>query len=116
MTEHCVNITKEKEAEGIEKTKERYGCRITVLKKVFHADLYEQYPYGAATACDRLEEGQVFVTESRWDAPKGFCDWAWSELRPMIQSIHGGHAVTMISCCTDGLRPVTFKLERIELE
>lgn len=114
MTEHRINITKE--AEGIENIRERYGCRITVLKKAFYADLYEQYPYGAATACGRLEEGQVFITESRWDAPKGFCDWAWSELRPMIQSIHGGHAVTMISCCTDGLRPVTFKLERIELE
>ena len=115
MIEHRINSTKE--AEGIENIRERFGCRITVLKKIFHADLYQQYPYGPATACGRFEEGQVFISENRWDPPNGFlCHWAWSELRPMIQSIHAGHAVTMISCCTDGLRPVTFKLERVELE
>ncbi len=103
-----------KEEEGIENIQEKLRCRITVLKKIFNEDLYQQYPYGAASPCGRFEEGQVFITDNRWDPPEGFCHWAWGDLRPIIQSIHAGHSVTMISCCTDGLRPVTFKLERIE--
>jgi uncharacterized repeat protein (TIGR04076 family) len=102
------------EEEGARNIQERYRCRITVLKKTFNQDLYQQYPYGAASPCGRLEEGQVFVTDNRWDPPEGFCHWAWSDLRPMIHSIHAGHSVTMISCCTDGLRPVVFKMERID--
>jgi uncharacterized repeat protein (TIGR04076 family) len=94
--------------------RERYLCRITVLRKLFHEDLFRQYPYGMGEPCGRFEEGQVFLSESRWDPPAGFCTWAWSDLRPVIQSIHSGHPTPFISCCTDGLRPVFFKLERVE--
>jgi len=104
------------EEDGLRNIQEKYRCKITVLRKAFNEDLYRQYPYGAASPCGRLEEGQVFITNSRWDPPEGFCHWAWGDLRPMIQSIHAGHSVTMISCCTDRLRPVTFKLERIGKE
>jgi uncharacterized repeat protein (TIGR04076 family) len=104
-----------KEEEGVKNIQEKFRCRITVLRKAFHKDLYQQYPYGAASPCGRFEEGQVFTTDNRWDPPEGFCQWAWSDLRPMIHSIHAGHSVAMISCCTDGLRPVTFKLERVEI-
>ena len=31
-------------------------------------------------------------------------------------SIHGGHKTPMIACCTDGLRPVFFKIELIPKE
>lgn len=103
-----------KEEEGIRNIQEEFRCKITVLRKGFNEDLYQQYPYGAAGPCGRLEEGQVFITGNRWDPPEGFCHWAWGDLRPIIHSIHAGHSVTMISCCTDGLRPVTFKLERID--
>jgi uncharacterized repeat protein (TIGR04076 family) len=103
-----------KEAEGLKNFEEQHLCKITVLHRDFREELYEQYPYGIADACGRLEEGQVFITNSRWDPPDGFCIWAWSDLRPMIQSIHAGHPLTMIACCTDGLRPVTFKLEIID--
>ena len=102
------------EKKGINNITEKYRCRITVLRKTFNEDLYTKYPYGTANACGRLEEGQVFITENRWDPPEGFCPWAWSDLRPTIHSIHAGHPVPAIGCCTDGLRPVFFKLERIE--
>lgn len=101
------------EQQGLHNFEEPYKCRITVLRKDFREDLYMQHPYGYAGPCGRLEPGQVFISENRWDPPEGFCTWAWGDLRPMIQSIHAGHAVTMIACCTDGLRPVTFKLEQI---
>jgi uncharacterized repeat protein (TIGR04076 family) len=99
---------------GKENIKEIYKCKITVIKKSFNNDLYRKYPYGPEGACGRLEEGQVFISESRWDPPEGFCIWAWSELRPMIQGIHSGNRIPKVSCCTDGLRPVTFLLELIE--
>lgn len=105
------------EEQGIRNIQEKYRCKITVLRKVFNADLYREYPYGAALPCGRFEEGQVFVTNNRWDPPEGFCcDWAWADLRPMIHAMHAGHPVASISCCTDGLRPVTFKLESVESE
>ena len=107
-------MDKEIEQRGIANITERYRCRITVLKKSFNEELYEQFPYGAANACGRLEEGQQFMTTNRWDPPEGFCYWAWRDLLPSIHSIHAGHSVPAIACCTDGLRPVTFKLERID--
>jgi uncharacterized repeat protein (TIGR04076 family) len=91
---------------------ENYKCKITVLRKIFHNDLYDAYPYLDASACGRLEEGQVFVTDNVWDPPVGLCTWAWSDLRYMIHSIHAGNPGPMICSYTDGLRPVLFKLER----
>ena len=107
-------MKKEIENQGLINIKENCKCKITVLKKSFNEELYKLYPYGNASSCGRLTEGQVFITDNRWDPPEGFCQWAWGDLRPMIHSIHAGHTVPSISCCTDGLRPVIFKLERIE--
>ncbi len=107
-------MEKEIESQGLSNFKECYKCKITVLKKTFNEEMYKLYPYGFATACGRLEEGQVFVTNNRWDPPEGFCPWAWHDLVSIIQSIHAGRDVPAIACCTDGLRPVLFKLERIE--
>ena len=91
-----------------------YGCKITVLKKSFHKELYQQYPYGEAKSCGRFEEGQQFFTTNPWDPPEGFCHWAWADLRAIIHSLHAGNPTVMIASCTDGLRPVLFKLERME--
>lgn len=113
MDNEYANI-KEAEAQGRKNIQEPFRCKITVLKKAFYEDLYQQYPYGDATPCGRFEEGQVFISEFRWDPPPGFCVWAWADFRASIQSIHAGHSPVAIACCTDGLRPVTFKLERID--
>ena len=104
------------EGKGIRNIQEKYRCKITVMRKLFHKDLYRQYPYGHASSCGVFEEGQEFITSSRWAPPEGFCEWAWADLRPMIHAVHAGSTTTMISCCTDGLRPVLFKIERIESE
>ena len=69
-------------------------------------------PYGAASPCSRHEVGQTFFTNSRWDPPEGFCSWAWGDIRPLIMAVHGGDQVAMVACCTDGIRPVYFKIER----
>ncbi len=103
------------EQSGIDKFSEKYLCKITVLKCDFNQELYEQYPYGYAGKCGRLKEGQVFITKSRWDSPEHFCTWAWRDLLPGIHSYHEGKEYPSIACCTDGLRPVTFKLEKLEV-
>lgn len=94
---------------------ERYKCRITVLRKDFNADFYRLSQYGQAAACGRFEVGQQYVTENPWDPPAGFCQWAWADLRAIIHRIHAGNGTTMVACCTDGLRPVFFKLEPVEI-
>jgi len=101
------------EEKGINRLNEKYHCKITVIKCDFFGDLYNQYPYGAATPCGRLKAGQEFISTSRWDPPEGLCVWAWRDILPIIQSYHEGRDHPSVSCCTDGLRPVTFKLERI---
>jgi len=52
--------------------------------------------------------------------PKGFCVWAWAAIEKDVSILAlGGNAPwirkegVIISCCTDGLRPVVFKLERV---
>ena len=109
-------MTRPTEEVGFANCQEAYRCRITVVRKDFNADLYEQCPYGACCACGRFEVGQEFITSSRWDPASGFCGWAWGDIRPIIMSIHGGHKTPMIACCTDGLRPVFFKIELIPKE
>jgi len=111
-----VNELKEIENIGINNFKEKYYCKITVLKCDFNSDLYKQYPYGIASKCGRLNIGQEFISKCRWDPPEGICIWAWRDLIPVIQSFHEGRELPAIQCCTDGLRPVTFKLEKIDVK
>jgi uncharacterized repeat protein (TIGR04076 family) len=92
-----------------------YKCKITVIRKSFHEDLYKQYPYGEPTPCGRHEVGQVFITDSEWDPPEGLCTWAWADMRVIIHAMHAGNPIVKIESCTDGLRPVLFKVERIEV-
>ena len=104
------------EEKGIKNFVEKYFCKITVLKCDFNTELYNQYPYGLASPCGRLTVGQEFISICRWDPPEGLCIWAWRDLIPVIQSFHEGRENPAIQCCTDGLRPVTFKVERIEVK
>ena len=100
--------------------------KITVVKKINNKDLYGENPPAAfdesilTPVCDRFEVGQEFVVDSH-NCPTGFCNWAYGDIqRDLVHVLYGGYYPWMkekgvaISCCTDGLRPVIFKLERIE--
>ncbi|MCL2721338.1 MAG: TIGR04076 family protein [Treponema sp.] len=114
-TEKAEKTMKAIEEKGIERFKEKYHCKITVLKCDFNSELYNQYPYGNASPCGRLKVGQEFISTCRWDPPEGLCVWAWRDINPVIQSYHEGREHPSIQCCTDGLRSVTFKVERIDV-
>ena len=88
------------------------GVKITVLKTTAQKDL-ESLRGREITPCTRFEEGQEFVVESPWGPPEGFCDWAWADVRTYIGLVDAGGMDETVACCTDGFRPVFFKLERL---
>ena len=100
--------------------------KITVLKRTVNEDIVnqvigEEHRDMDRFVCDRFEDGQEFVVDVLFDPPEGFCPWAWSDILKMIMHIGGGGSLqppysqegTIVGCCTDGLRPVIFKIERI---
>lgn len=101
--------------------------RITVAKRVVHMDLIGEhvdavaFPQDAGP-CPVWTDGQEFIIEGSWpERPAGFCDWAWSDIQRDVTMILLGADLpwlktpgTAIACCTDGLRPVTFKIERLD--
>jgi uncharacterized repeat protein (TIGR04076 family) len=101
------------------------AVKITVLKRALHTDLVKVHSNLDVKKCEVFTEGQEFITGL--NMPEGFCQWAWDDISKVVLSIYTGggfdkgifknwmkHDNTMIACCTDGLRPVTFKFERID--
>ncbi|MBW2003587.1 MAG: TIGR04076 family protein [Deltaproteobacteria bacterium] len=95
-----------------------YKIKITILKKLFHKDLIESYADNPSvwTACQKFKEGEVFLVDEMepWEMPDGFCGWAWADMQKMIWSMSRGGPRRFVTCCTDGYRPVIFKLERVD--
>lgn len=100
--------------------------KITVLKKEFYEELAEDYlTEGAgAGACALLNVGDTFLFEGSAQMPEGFCPWAWIDIYQSVNAISAGATFTpwnrgdgqTIVCCTDGIRPVVFKVEAVENE
>jgi len=101
-----------------------YPLKITVIKKLSSKEIYgqpllevgeEMTPY-----CNRLEVGQEFVVEESGAIPSGFCTWAWHDIYPAVTGLRFGGSYPWMkkegliySCCSDGARPVFFKIERL---
>ena len=100
-------------------------CKITVVKKTLNKDLAKKYCKKAVGPCAKWTVGDTFIAGR--DKPEGFCDWAWNDIFRSVAILFAGGNFskgtfegwmkdenTIIACCTDGVRPVIFKLERIE--
>ena len=100
--------------------------KITVLKRTIHPDLIHEYlddAYKDTGLCECFQEGQEFVIDPM-GVPKEFlarCAWAWADIRQDILTVAMGADMpgirqrgTLISGCTDWLRPVLFKIERMD--
>ena len=91
--------------------------RITVLKRSHNSDFLEAYAESDWEPCERLQEGQQFVSRGA-NMPEGFCSWAWADIQKYVivlargGNFLGTHQGTFVTCCTDGFRPVFFSLER----
>lgn len=96
--------------------------KITVIRKVHHADLSTQYENPIEHACD-MQEGQTFISEDA-QKPEGLCESAWGSMQAFVMTLAcGGENFydgwmknprsAMISC-NDGFRPVSFYIETIK--
>ena len=92
---------------------------ITVVRRLLHDDLLREHAESNWGPCERFKEGERFVSQ-RVNMPEGFCSWAWADIQKYVMTLaRGGNFIGVrpgryVTCCTDGFRPVVFKLERIE--
>jgi uncharacterized repeat protein (TIGR04076 family) len=101
----------------------RKRVKITVLRRFSPSEVFKKIPVtpvGALDACEVYRDGQEFIVEENGRMPEGFCTSAWNAIFPSVRVLaFGGNAPwykekgVSVECCTDGLRPVVFKLERI---
>jgi uncharacterized repeat protein (TIGR04076 family) len=103
-------------------------CKITVLRRSLNQDLINEYvePDRRTTLgpCEVFKEGQEFLTDVFGEIPRGFCPWAWDDIyKALVGFASGGNfgmryerKDCLIACCTDGTRPVIFKIEKIDEE
>ena len=95
------------------------NVRITVVKRLLHEDLLEECADYVWEPCERLQVGQEFVCEGI-NMPNGFCSCAWADIQQYVMTLaRGGNFIGVrpgcfVTCCTDGFRPVIFRLERIQ--
>lgn len=99
--------------------------KITVTKRFKPEDVLGKEmknPQGdVIVPCEKFKEGQEFIMDNdSLNNPDGFCEWAWKDLLPYVSALAtGGNFLSWFEkgvaygACTDGLRPVCFKLERI---
>ena len=102
---------------------ERNKVKITVLKKLNTKEIFgDSPPLGEALeACGQFNVGQEFIVGEDGRMPEGFCHWAWNDMYKVVTTLRYGGSfsrmkekgTSIVRCCTDGLRPVIFKLERI---
>lgn len=103
----------------------RSRVKITVLKRLSPSEIgFKKKPVtivgGWVDECGKLKDGQEFIVREDGNQPEGFCSPAWVAIYRMVSLLaYGGNLPyykekgVVISCCTDGLRPVIFKLERV---
>lgn len=101
---------------------ELHKVRITVTKRFHPSEVFKKSPVtpvGPLGACELYQDGQEFVVENL-RMPEGFCNSAWVSIYGNVRLLSFGGELpwfkekgVAVNCCTDGLRPVVFKLERI---
>ena len=98
--------------------------KITVLKREIYPDIADAYRIDAKERCGLFFDGQAFMAEETgpYGPPKEFCPFAWDDIYKFFFALKQGGGFnadmkdenTVIACCTDGVHPVIFKLERID--
>ncbi len=91
----------------------KYAIKVTVLKRSFEKEFAATYRKGQGAPCSRVKDGQEFTASSQWAVPAGICEWAWADIRTYIHDVFATGEPT-VACCSDGFRPVFFKIERVE--
>ena len=102
---------------------EKGRLRITVLRRMSPKEIFDKYPVTERdwfVPCDVYEDGQEFTVKEDLRMPEGFCPSAWLTIYPNVRTLgFGGNLPyfkekgVAVSCCSDGMRPVIFKIERM---
>ncbi len=101
------------------------ACKITVIKKTFNEEIAKEYRRADVHfgPCPFCEVGDTYLVQGAGYRPDDFfCDWAWNDIQKIVMAVTTGgdfsrwmkDGKTFITCCTDGVKPVIFKLERVE--
>ena len=100
--------------------------KITVLKAFSSEEAFgkakaEELGAKPNNVCSVMKEGAVFTVKEDGNIPEEFCTWMWHDIyRAVVTLRMGGNFPwakeegTIISCCSDGMRPVIVKIERIK--
>ena len=96
---------------------------ITVLRTLDPSELFQEMPVARMdwmVPCEVFSEGEVFFVGEDLSMPEGFCPSAWRAINHNVRTLfyggvlpHHDEGNVAVNCCTDGLRPVIFKIERI---
>ena len=102
---------------------ELHRVKITVLRRFNPSEVFDTSPVRSVRpleACGLYKDGQEFIIGEDLKMPDGFCSGAWHTIYSNVRTLaFGGNLPwyrekgVAVNCCTDGLRPVVFKLERI---
>jgi uncharacterized repeat protein (TIGR04076 family) len=97
--------------------------KISVLRKMTNDDFAEEYCLHGLSAsnCPTFQVGQEFLSIDL-EKPQNFCNWAWDDIFKYVSLMHCGGNMgdhmkyndTIIACCTDGIRPVVFRIDKME--
>jgi uncharacterized repeat protein (TIGR04076 family) len=95
--------------------------RITVLRRAVYEDLAAEHAVNPVRKCELFEDGQSFVVNP-WQSAGFPCGWAWNDMQKQILTVYNGGSFsswikkprTVVACCTDGFRPVTFLIEAVD--
>ena len=98
------------------------NVKITVVKKVWHKELSEQYENPIQNACD-MNLGDAFIYDGS-GKPEGLCQSAWESMSQFVVALYNGeenfydgwmkNSKSAMISCNDGFRPVSFYIEVIE--
>ncbi len=101
----------------------RNKLKVTVLKRQDPKEIFDEYPVAERdwfVPCELYEDDQEFILEENLRMPEGFCPSAWQTIYSNVRILGFGGNLPFfkeegvaISCCSDGIRPVIFKIERI---
>lgn len=106
---------------AIEKPKK---VKVTVIRKLDMRSIHPDEDLGNADwlgpVCDVFNVGDEFIVDGN-GCPDGFCQGAFVDIFRYLSGMRAGADYywmkkpgTTIACCADGLRPVVFKLERLD--
>lgn len=100
--------------------------RVTVVRKVDMRTIHPDEDMGNVDrmepVCQAFNVGDEFIVDGN-GCPEGFCQGAFIDIFRFISGLRWGASYSwvkepgmILSCCTDGFRPVVFRLERMEEE